>query len=386
MKELLGYWRQDNQVGIRNHLLIISSVVCANRVTELIAEAIPGAIPVTHQHGCAQIGADMEMVFRTLEGIGKNPNVGAVLVVGLGCESIDAADLASRIAESGKPVDFVSIQKDGGTAQTVEKGIKKAKKMAEYLGMMKREPFGWEKLILGTECGGSDTTSGIVANPVTGRVADRVVNLGGTVILSETTEIIGAEHIMAKRAATPELGQKILELINQVERRYMRLGVDFRGGNPSPGNVKGGLTTLEEKSLGAIHKAGTSIVQEILEYAQRPSKKGLVIMDTPGHDVESMTGMAAGGSQIIIFTTGRGTPTGYPICPVIKITGNPQTWEQMGDDIDINASTVILGKETLVEVEEKLFLYLIDVINGRFTKSEVMGHKEFGITRISMSL
>ncbi|QNB46941.1 altronate dehydratase [Thermanaerosceptrum fracticalcis] len=386
MKELLGYWRPDEQVGIRNHLVIMSSVVCANRATELIAAAVPGAIPITHQHGCAQIGADMEMVFRTLEGTGKNPNVGAVLVVGLGCESVDAADLAGRIAVSGKPVDFVSIQKSGGTARTVEAGTKKAIKMAERLGQARREPFGWEHLILGTECGGSDTTSGIAANPVTGGVADRVVNLGGTVILSETPEIIGAEHIMAKRAVTPELGQQFLELIKQVEARYLRLGANFRGGNPSPGNVKGGLTTLEEKSLGAIHKAGTSKFQEILDYGERPSKKGLVVMDTPGHDVESLTGMAAGGSQVSIFTTGRGTPTGHPICPIIKVTGNPQTWERMGDDMDINASTVIMGRETLADVEEHLFRYLVEVINGRLARAEVMGHREFGITRLSMSL
>jgi altronate dehydratase large subunit len=386
MKELLGYWRPDGQVGIRNHLVIMSSVVCANRATELIAAAIPGAVPITHQHGCAHIGADMEMVFRTLEGTGKNPNVGAVLVVGLGCEVIDAADLAHRIAVSGKPVDYVSIQKSGGTARTVEEGTKKATKMAEWLGQARREPFGWEHLILGTECGGSDTTSGIAANPVTGGVADRVVNLGGTVILSETPEIIGAEHIMARRAATPELGQKFLELIQQVETRYLRMGVNFRGGNPSPGNIRGGLTTLEEKSLGAIHKAGTGSIQELLNYAERPSKKGLVVMDTPGHDVESLTGMAAGSSQVSIFTTGRGTPTGHPICPIIKVTGNPQTWERMGEDIDINASTIILGRETLADVEERLFRYLVEVINGRLARAEVMGHREFGITRLSMSL
>ncbi|SHM25205.1 altronate dehydratase large subunit [Caldanaerovirga acetigignens] len=383
---LWGFLRQDGQVGIRNYLLIISSVVCANRVTELIAQAVPGAIPITHQHGCAQIGEDMEIVFRTLEGTGKNPNVGAVLVVGLGCESVNAEELAIKISKSNKMVDCVSIQKVGGTAKAIEEGIKKAKKMLQELKVIKREPFGWEKIILGTECGGSDTTSGIAANPAVGRVADRIVKLGGTVILSETTEIIGAEHILAKRAVTNELGERLIDLIKRVEERYSKLGVDFRGGNPAPGNVEGGITTLEEKSLGAIHKAGTSIFQEILDYAQKPSKKGLVIMDTPGHDVESMTGMVAGGCQVILFTTGRGTPTGHPICPVIKITGNPQTWEKMQDDIDINASPIVLGEKTLDEIGEEIFKYLIDVINGKLAKAEVMGHREFGITRISMSL
>jgi altronate dehydratase large subunit len=386
MKELMGYWRPDGRVGVRNHLLILSSVVCANRATELIAAGIPNAIGVTHQHGCAHIGADKDMVYRTLEGTATNPNVGAVLVVGLGCECIPASLLAESIAKSGKPVDYVSIQQAGGTNAAVQIGIAKASKMAAFLGGLKREPFGWEHLVLATECGGSDTTSGLAANPVTGGVADRVIDKGGTVILSETPEMIGAEHLLARRAATPQLGQELLDLIKKVENRYLNLGVDFRGGNPTPGNIAGGLTTLEEKSLGAIKKAGNRTVQEILDYAQRPTKRGLVIMDTPGHDVESLGGMMAGGAQVAIFTTGQGTPTGHPIAPIIKITGNPKTWACMADDLDVNAGTIIQGKEKKAEVEERLWGYLIDVINGQPSKAEIMGHREFGISRLSMSL
>ena len=386
MKELMGFWRPDGRVGIRNHLLILSSVVCANRATELIAASVPNAIGVTHQHGCAMIGADKDMVYRTLEGTAANPNVGAVLVLGLGCESIPAVELAESIAKSGKIVDYVSIQQAGGTMAAVQEGVKKASQMAANLGNMKREPFGWEHLVFATECGGSDTTSGLAANPVTGGVADRIVDLGGTVILSETPEMIGAEHLLARRAATPQLGQEILELIKKVENRYLNLGVDFRGGNPTPGNIAGGLTTLEEKSLGAIKKAGNRTVQEILDYAEKPTKKGLVIMDTPGHDVESLAGMMAGGAQIAVFTTGQGTPTGHPIAPVIKITGNPKTWGYMAEDIDVNASTIIQGKEKIGDAEERLFNYLVDVINGQPAKAEIMGHREFGISRLSMSL
>ncbi|KJS22348.1 MAG: carbohydrate hydrolase [Clostridiaceae bacterium BRH_c20a] len=386
MKELMGFWRPDGRVGIRNHLLILSSVVCANRATELIAASVPNAIGVTHQHGCAMIGADKDMVYRTLEGTAANPNVGAVLVLGLGCESIPAVELAESIAKSGKIVDYVSIQQAGGTMAAVQEGVKKASQMAANLGNMKREPFGWEHLVFATECGGSDTTSGLAANPVTGGVADRIVDLGGTVILSETPEMIGAEHLLARRAATPQLGQEILELIKKVENRYLNLGVDFRGGNPTPGNIAGGLTTLEEKSLGAIKKAGSRTVQEILDYAEKPAKKGLVIMDTPGHDVESLAGMMAGGAQIAVFTTGQGTPTGHPIAPVIKITGNPKTWGCMAEDIDVNAGPIIQGKEKLADVEERLFNYLVDVINGQPAKAEIMGHREFGISRLSMSL
>jgi altronate dehydratase large subunit len=198
--------------------------------------------------------------------------------------------------------------------------------------------------------------------------------------------MIGAEHLLARRAATPQLGQELLDLIKKVENRYLNLGVDFRGGNPTPGTIAGGLTTLEEKSLGAIKKAGNRTVQEILDYAQRPTKRGLVIMDTPGHDVESLGGMMAGGAQVAIFTTGQGTPTGHPIAPIIKITGNPKTWACMADDLDVNAGTIIQGKEKKAEVEERLWGYLIDVINSQPSKAEIMGHREFGISRLSMSL
>ncbi|MBC7341960.1 MAG: UxaA family hydrolase [Clostridia bacterium] len=383
---LRGYRRPDGTFGVRNHLLILSSVVCANRATEMIAQAVPGAVAVTHQHGCSVIGPDMEMVRRTLAGTGKNPNCGAVLVLGLGCETIDAPGLAEEIATTGKPVDYVSIQEVGGTARAIEVGIEKARNMAEMLAAMEREPFSWDKLIFGTECGGSDTTSGLASNPVVGVAADLVVQHGGTAILSETPEIIGAEHLLAKRGRTPELSQAILDLIREVENRYLSMGVDFRGGNPSPGNIAGGLTTLEEKSLGAIHKGGTTPVNEVIGYACRPTQRGLVLMDTPGNDVESMTGMAAGGCQIMAFTTGRGTPTGNPICPVIKVTGNPETWNRMGGDMDLNASTIITGTETIEEVGARLFQLIVEVVNGRLTKAESLGHREFGITRLGMSL
>lgn len=386
LKVLKGFWRPDGRVGIRNHLLILSSVVCANRATEIIANSVPNAIGITHQHGCAQIGADKDLVYRTLEGTATNPNVGGVLVVGLGCESIPAKELAESIAKSGTMVDYVSIQQAGGTMAAAQVGVKKASQMSVLLGKMERKPFGWEHLVFATECGGSDTTSGLAANPVTGGVSDRIIEFGGTVILSETPEMIGAEHLLARRAATPQLGQDILDLIKRVENRYLNLGVDFRGGNPTPGNIAGGLTTLEEKSLGAIKKAGNGTVQEILAYAKKPTKKGLVIMDTPGHDVESLAGMMAGGAQVAVFTTGQGTPTGHPIAPVIKITGNPKTWGYMAEDIDINASTLIQGKEKMADIEERLFNYLVDVINGQPAKAEILGHREFGISRLSMSL
>ena len=229
--------------------------------------------------------------------------MGAVLVVGLGCETLGADLIASEIAKSKKPVEYLIIQKEGGVNRSIQKGCGIAAKFLSDLSQMTREAISLADIILGTECGGSDAASGLTANPVIGVVADKVVAKGGTVILSETTELIGAEHLLAKRAVNTEVGKRIMEITRRMEEKAMAMGVDIRSGNPAPGNMEGGITTLEEKSLGCIHKGGHSLVVEVLEYGEAPSHKGLVIMDTPGQDIESMVGMAAGGSQVIIFST-----------------------------------------------------------------------------------
>jgi len=379
--KIQGYVRPDGKAGIRNHILVIPCVVCASEVATRIANSVEGAVVLPNQHGCGQIGVDLEVTERTLIGLGKNPNVAAVLVVALGCEAVRAERVADRIAVTGKPVEIISIQESGGTLKAIERGTRIVREFAQEVAKVKREEVDISDIILAIECGSSDTTSGLVANPVAGYVADKLIDLGGTVIFSETPETIGAEHILAKRAVSKEVANKLLEVVRKWEEKAKSAGVDLRGTQPSPGNIEGGITTIEEKSLGAIYKAGTKPLQGVLDYAEEPLGKGLWFMDTPGQDIESITGMTAGGAQIVIFTTGRGVPTGSPIAPVIKITGNPNTYRKMEDNIDFYAA-VIEGKETIQEAGERLFREMIDVINGKFTKAEALKHREFGIHKL----
>lgn len=384
--QLSGYYRVNGTVGFRNHLLVLSSVVCANRTAEAIAAQVPGAVAVTHQHGCCHLGGDREQVLRTLAGVGRNPNVGAVLVVGLGCENVPAPEVAARIAPTGKPTRCLVIQEEGGTQETIAKGVAMARELAVVLDQETRRPCEPAHLVLAVECGGSDATSGLAANPVIGAVADKVLALGGKVILSETTEFIGAEHLLAARAVSSEVGAQILEIVERVEKKVLAIGEDIRGSQPTPGNIAGGLTTIEEKSLGCIHKGGTWPVVEVLEYGAEPTKTGLVVMDTPGQDVESISGMIAGGAQVVLFSTGRGTPTGSPIAPVIKVTGNPATYRKLKGDIDFNAGTVIDGTESVAEAADRLFTELLEVLNGRPSKAEIAGQHDFAIYRIGPTI
>lgn len=378
-----GFLRENGTAGIRNHLLIIPASVCASTVASSIAKQVEGAVAIPNQHGCAQIKPDLDVTFRTLAGLGKNPNVGAVLVVGLGCESLKAEDLCEEISKTGKPVESVVIQELGGSLITQAEGLRICRKLSERISLTKKGTFPLSEIILGLECGGSDTTSGIAANPVQGAVSDRHISSGGTSILSETTELIGAEHLLAERAVSERVKMDLLDIVRSCEKRAMKMGVDLRGSQPTPGNIAGGLTTIEEKSLGCIYKAGTSKLQGVLEYGEIPSDRGLYMMDTPGQDIESITGMVAGGAQIVLFTTGRGTPTGCPIAPVIKLTGNPATYTMMEDNIDLNAGNIILGSESIEECAERLYLMISDVSNGMLTKAESLKHHEFGIYKLT---
>jgi altronate dehydratase large subunit len=378
-----GYLRPDGKIGIRNYLAIIPTSVCSATVAFNIASHIPQAIALPNQHGCCQLGGDHEQTVNTLIGLGKNPNVAAVLVVGLGCEGVPIRKVAEEIASTGKTVDTLIIQECGGTLKTTTLGIQKASKMARDISLISAQEFPISELCLGVECGGSDFTSGLASNPAVGVASDLLVAAGGTSMLSETTEFIGAEHILAKRAKTPELAKKILDLIQDCEERAKMLNVDIRGGQPTPGNIQGGISSIEEKSLGCIYKAGLSPISGVLAYGETPKEKGLYIMDTPGQDVESITGMVAGGATIIVFTTGRGTPTGSPLAPVIKITANPETYEKMSDNIDIDASSIILGEKTINQVGQEILEEIVAVANGKLTKAESLGHREFGIYKIA---
>ncbi|CAM4076649.1 altronate hydrolase [Lederbergia lenta] len=377
-----GYRRPDGKVGVRNHVLILPTITCATQAAHQITQLVHGTVSFIHQHGCTQVGDDYEQTFRTYLGIGLNPNVYGVVVLGLGCETHQAKSVAEEIAKSGKPVEVVSIQENGGTLQTIANGAKIAAKMVQDASAVMREQFPVSELIIGTECGGSDACSGLSANPAVGHVSDLIVEAGGTAILAETTELIGAEHLLANRAADDKTVERVYEVIKQAEGRALMMGVDIRTGNPTPGNIEGGLSSLEEKSLGASTKSGTSPLQELVDYAEIPTKKGLVWMDTPGQDIEQLTGMVAGGAQVVLFTTGRGTPTGSPIAPVIKISTNTPMFESMNDNMDVNAGTIIDGKETVQTVGQFIFDEIKSVSSGKLTKSEILKQHDFGIWRI----
>jgi altronate dehydratase large subunit len=381
--KIKGYKRENGKVGIRNHLLVLPTSVCAAHTAVKIADQISEAVAIPHEHGCCQLGPDEDQTTRTLIGLGKNPNVGSVLVVGLGCEGVEPDNVAEEISKTGKRVEKLVIQKEGGTLKTIEAGTRIARDMANDLAKMERKEVDLDNLILGIECGGTDATSGIAANPAVGGASDKLLEYGGTAMLSETTELIGAEHVLAKRALNEDVKNRLFEIVNRTEERALDSGVDLRGNQPTPGNIQGGVTTIEEKSLGCIYKAGFATIQGILEYAEEVDGKGFYVMDTPGQDIDSITGMLAGGSQIIVFTTGRGTPTGSPIAPVIKVTGNSRTYKMMEDNIDINAGRIIDQGVPMSEVSEEIFDYMIRVANGEKPKAELLGHQEFGIFRIA---
>lgn len=381
--KFMAYRRKDGKVGIRNHVLILATSVCSNKVAEDISHAVEGSTYINNTYGCCQLGADFELTKKTIINTAKNPNIGAVLVVGLGCEGVEPLDIYEAIKKTGKPVEMITIQEEKGTLNAYAKGVAIARKFVQQLSLEEKVECDISEIILGMECGGSDTTSGLASNPTCGICSDMIIDFGGTSILSETTEFIGAEHVVAKRGKNEKVSKEILELVQNCEKKAMSLGVDIRGGQPTPGNIVGGITTIEEKSLGCIHKSGTKEFQGVLQYADIPQTKGLYIMDTPGQDIESITGMVAGGAQIVIFTTGRGTPTGNPISPVIKLTGNKFTFDSMIDNIDFDASKIISGEESIAETGKRLFQEILKVCNGKITKAEALKHKEFGILRIA---
>jgi altronate dehydratase large subunit len=383
---LKGFMRADGKAGIRNKVLILPTVACSAEAARIIADHVSGCVSISNQQGCGQMGLDAQRTINTLIGLGKNPNVYGVVVVGLGCEVAQPQIIADGIAESGKPVKTVIIQQQGGLWASIATGIKHATQMAQDMSRQKPDDISISDLVVALECGGSDPTSGIASNPAVGWASDMIVKSGGTVILSETTEFIGAEHILAARAASEQVASDILRIVSNLEDQVKKMGGNLRGSNPSPGNIAGGLSSIEEKSLGCIYKGGTTAVNEVIEYAAQPEKKGLVIMDSPGQDIDSMTGMAASGAQICAFTTGRGTPVGNPIMPVIKITGNPFTYDKMHDFIDINAGEILRGEASIEQMGQIIFNEIMDVVNGKITKAEAFGFSEISIWRCGISI
>ena len=379
-----GYRRPDGRVGVRNRVLILPASVCATDTARIIAQQVEGAISFNNQQGCSQVAPDQQFTMDVMAGYAANPNIYGTVVVSLGCENCQMDLVVKAIEErTNKPLKQVIIQEVGGTLKAVEIAVRYAKEMVAEASMLQKEEFPLSELIVGTECGGSDPTSGLAANPAIGAMSDLVVQAGGTSILSETSEFIGAEHILARRAINKEVHDRIYEITSRFEAHFHAVGEDVRQGNPSPGNKAGGITTLEEKSLGCIHKGGHSPINAVYDYAKQvESKQGLVIMDTPGNDPSSVAAMVAGGAQVIVFSSGRGSPVGHPIAPVVKVTGNKITFANMEDNIDFCAAPLIYGEKTVEQLGTDLLNMVVETACGKQTKAEALGFVETAIARV----
>ena len=378
-----GYRRSQGRPGIRNHVLILPTCACGSESSRIVASQVRGAVNIVFNTGCSDVAANTEMSQKVLTGFALNPNVYGVVIIGLGCETVGHDKLRAKIqALTDKPVVSFGIQDEGGTLKTIEKAVRAARDMAMEAGMQQKELFDISELFMGIECGGSDATSGIASNPAVGELSDLLVDLGATTMMSESIEWIGGEHVVAKRAATPKIHNEIIEVCRAYEEHLKAAGQDCRAGQPTPGNKAGGLSTLDEKSLGCIRKGGTRPIVEVLEQAKRPTKRGALVMDTAGYDISSVTSMVAGGCQLVVFTTGRGTPTGNAIAPVCKVTANERTYNRMSDNMDFDLSAIVRGEKTYQEMGKELLAAVHDICNGKLTKAEAYGFSDVAVDHV----
>ncbi|WP_422372454.1 UxaA family hydrolase [Hoeflea sp.] len=386
-RHFMGYHRADGSVGTRNYLGILTSVNCSGSVARFIAEAVErqgwlsefenvdGVVPIVHGTGCGMASDDegYETLFRTLQGYARNPNFAGILLLGLGCEVMQIPDLVGRgRMRADNNIRYMTIQQTGGTRKTIERGVEQLREMAAVANKITREPAGLEHLTIGLQCGGSDGYSGITANPALGAASDLLVSHGGTTILSETSEIYGAEHLLTRRAVTPEVGAKIVERIRWWEDYTARNGGQMDN-NPSPGNKKGGLTTILEKSLGAVAKGGTAPLTQVYKFAEPVTERGFVFMDSPGYDPCSVTGQIASGANLVVFTTGRGSVSGYKPTPCIKLATNSEMYGRMSEDMDVNCGDIISDNVSLEDKGREIFELFLSVASGEQTKSEQLG-------------
>ncbi|HEY0281261.1 MAG TPA: altronate dehydratase family protein [Rhizomicrobium sp.] len=387
-RSFMGYKRPDGRVGTRNYIAVLTSVNCSATVAKFVAEQatkrgllkdypnIDGIVPIVHHSGCGMPadGELYDLLVRTLWGTANNPNFVAVLLVGLGCEVPQIARIQKDYGiQTGKKFQSYTIQDVGGTRNAVEEGLKRLALMLPEANQAKRTEQPASELVVGLQCGASDAWSGVTGNPALGNACDRLVELGGTVILSETPEIYGAEHLLYARAAKPEIAAKLRERIVWWEN-YTKLNGMEMNNNPSPGNKAGGLTTILEKSLGAVAKAGTSPLNEVVEYAKPITQHGLVYMDSPGLDPCSATGQVASGANLIAFTTGRGSAYGCKPTPTIKLATNTTMYERMTGDMDINCGTIATGNSSIEEKGAEILDYMLKVASGMKSKSEELGY------------
>ena len=377
MSEITGYKRKNGRFGIRNHVLVLATVSCVNGVVNRISREVPEAVCVTHAHGCGRGGArDLQILSGILSGLIHNPNVGAVVLVGLGCEISNTKNLFPLIQEGGKPMGIFNVQQEGGSLQTAQKGAAAARRMLAEISNQPRVSLPWDRLLVSLECGGSDAMSGVTANVAMGAVSDWLVEKGATVIFGENTEMIGTAHVLARRAKNGQVARQIEQMIDRAERLTKEIMGDRASQVISPGNMDGGMSTIAEKSMGCIFKGGTTTINQVVDYGEVPTEKGLVLQDGPGYDGDSLAGFAASGSQLVFFSTGRGTPAGFPALPVIKVASNSRTYEAMQDDMDVNAGSLVEGKP-LDGLRAEMIDLMIRVINGEKTRAEANGMEVF---------
>ena len=383
-----GYTRPDGQVGIRNHVLLLSGTLYANPMCERVAAIVQNTIPIVHPLGRCQIAPDLAQTFRTLIGHGCNANAGAVIVADhfkeAGCEA-DA--IADEIAKTGKPVEVVNIRREGGGISATAKMMALAVDMNRQISGQQREKVGLDKLIFGYNCGTSDVTSGLASNRCTGWVVDRVIEAGGRAIGAETTEMMGGEGLIRAKARTPEIADRIIGKIKQMEQDILACGVDMRGSQPTGDNIAGGLSTIEEKALGAMQKWGTKEIVGALDYAEPiGAEPGLWIMDSPGHGGESITGICAGGAVVMSFSTGGGHTINHPLMITMRVTGNRESWELMKETMEVDVSDTLEGT-SLDEAGERLFDEVLAICDGKMTRAEALREwNGFAITRCGPSV
>lgn len=387
----LGYPRTDGRVGTRNYIAVVAASNCAAHTAELIARAyegetlpenVDGVVAFPHGEGCgAAIGPDTVQLQRTLSGVLDHPNVSAAIILGLGCEVNQIDHYLGPGAPSKERLIGLTLQTSGGTRGTVEAARREIGRFIERAAAERRVETPASKIVLGLNCGGSDSFSGITSNPALGHCSDILASYAGTPVLAETTEIFGAEHLLVRRARNRAVAERLLGFIRGYKEYLNRFGESFDD-NPSPGNKDGGLTNILEKSLGAVAKGGTTTLMDAVDYSERVRTPGLVFMNTPGYDPPSLAGLAAGGVNLIAFTTGRGSAIGFPTIPVVKISSNTATWRRMPDNIDINAGRIADGDATVEQVGREIFEMILGVASGRRAAAEILGHREFVPWRI----
>jgi|SRR5579875_751859 len=379
---LSGYRRPDGRVGIRNHVIVLPVDDLSNAAAEAVARVVPGALALPHAYGRLQFGEDLELTFRTLVGTGANPNVAAVVVIGIEPSWTDR--LADGIAESGKPVERFSIERHGDL-ETIAGAARATARLLQDASETARVPIERSEVLISIKCGESDTTSGLGSNPTVGQVVDRHVEEGGTVIFGETTELTGGEHVISSRCATDEVRSCFQAFFDDYRATVEAAGVDLLGSQPTQGNIRGGLSTIEEKAMGNIAKTGTHPVVDALAPACRPTRTGLNFMDTSSAAAECITLMAAAGAVLHLFPTGQGNIIGHPIEPVVKLTANPITASTMSEHIDLDVSGLLTQAYGLKEAGDQLMEVVDRTINGRFTAAEAIGHREFVLTKLYRS-